>query len=138
MHFGTQAECQAIPESQISTPIRISGFLSGIVLRYSVVFFLVAFGLQKWTTAEAQGIEPFMRHSPFFSWVYSIFAVQQASEFIGVIELILAVLIAVATPFPKLSTVGSAGAVIMFLLTLSFLITTPGLGPSDQGFCSKI
>jgi uncharacterized membrane protein YkgB len=108
-----------------------------IILRYSLVFFLLVFGAQKWTAIEASGIQPFMQNSPFLSWVYRLFSVQHGSEFIGVIELILGILIAMRKPFPTFCTAGSLGAAFMFLTTLSFFITTPGLGPSDQGFLLK-
>lgn len=137
MQASAQTERRAIPHGPFAAWIRISGRLSGIILRYSVVLFLLAFGAQKWTAAEAMGIEPFIRHSPFFSWIFSLFSVQHASDFIGVIELILAFLIAGGRRFPRLCAAGSSGAVVMFLLTLSFLATTPGLGSSDQGFLMK-
>src|SRR5262249_47763125 len=64
------------------------------VLRYSLVLFLFLFGALKWTAAEAQGIEPMVRHSPFFFWLYPIFGVQRGSEVIGIIELVVGALIA--------------------------------------------
>jgi uncharacterized membrane protein YkgB len=57
------------------------------------------------------------------------------SAVLGVVELTIAILIA-ARPFsPRASVVGSAVAVGMFLTTLSFLVTTPGVWePSAGGF----
>ncbi len=54
---------------------------------------------------------------------------------LGVVEVAVALLIA-ARPFsPRVSALGSALAVGMFLTTLSFLVTTPGVWePSLGGF----
>ena len=46
----------------------------------------------------------------------------------------LAILIGLRPWSAKASVVGSAGAVLMFLTTLSFLLSTPGWEPSLGGF----
>ena len=106
------------------------------VLRYSLVFFLVFFGVLKWTAAEAKGIAPMVSHSPFFVWLYPTFGVQGGSEVIGVIELVIAVLIVVRRWAPRASAIGSTAAAGMFLITLSFIFTTPNLG-EGAGFLLK-
>lgn len=97
------------------------------VLRYSLVFFLLFFGALKWTVDEARGVNPLIVNSPFLSWTNHLFGIQGASEFIGVIELAVAVLIGLRRWKPLLSAWGSVLAVAMFLVTLSFLFTTPNV-----------
>ena len=54
---------------------------------------------------------------------------------LGVIEVAIAILLAVRPFSPRASALGSALAVGMFLTTLSFLVTTPGVWePSAGGF----
>jgi len=53
---------------------------------------------------------------------------------IGAIEMSIAILIALRRWFPTASAAGSLGAVIIFLTTLSFIITTPGWEPTLGGF----
>jgi uncharacterized membrane protein YkgB len=53
---------------------------------------------------------------------------------VGAIEMTVAILIALRCWFPTLSAVDSVGAVLKFLTTLSFIITTPGWEPSLGGF----
>jgi uncharacterized membrane protein YkgB len=62
-------------------------------------------------------------------------SVRGFSAVLGVVEVAIALLIA-ARPFsPRVSALGSALAVGMFLTTLSFLVTTPGVWePSAGGF----
>ena len=102
--------------------------VGAFILRYSLVFFLLLFGALKWTPAEANGIQPMVSHSPLFFWLYPAFGVQRGSEVIGVIELILGVLIGLRRWSPRLSAIGSLGASVMFVITLSFLVTTPNIG----------
>lgn len=103
---------------------RVGAFL----LRYSLVFFLLFFGALKWTTAEAQGIQPLVGNSPALRWLYPLFGVQGGSEFIGVIELVLGTLIACRRWSPRASAAGSLIASAVFVVTLSFLVTTPNVG----------
>ena len=119
---------------------RVAALLStigGIILRYGIVLFLVVFGLAKWTEAEALAIQPMVAHSPLLFWLYQLTDVQHGSEIIGVVELTIAALMAVRPFRPFFSAIGSLLAIPMFLTTLSFLVTTPGLGPSDGGFLLK-
>jgi uncharacterized membrane protein YkgB len=62
-------------------------------------------------------------------------SVRGFSAVLGAVEVAIALLIA-ARPFsPRASALGSALAVGMFLTTLSFLVTTPGVWePSAGGF----
>ena len=67
------------------------------------------------------------------SWVYGFMSVRGFSAVLGVVEVAIALLIA-ARPFsPRASALGSALAVGMFLTTLSFLVTTPGVWASSAG-----
>jgi uncharacterized membrane protein YkgB len=103
--------------------------------RYGLVVVVGWIGLMKFTAYEAEGISPFVAHSPLMSWVYGFMSVRGFSAVLGVVEVAIALLIA-ARPFsPRASALGSALAVGMFLTTLSFLITTPGVWePSAGGF----
>ena len=53
---------------------------------------------------------------------------------IGSIEITVAVLIGLRPLFPKASFIGSLGAVTTFLLTVSFLLSTPGAVHLKYGF----
>jgi reactive chlorine resistance protein C len=58
--------------------------------------------------------------------MYSLLSLQPVSNLIGAIEITVAVLIALRPVSPKASFLGSLGAIIIFLLTTSFLFSTPG------------
>jgi uncharacterized membrane protein YkgB len=103
--------------------------------RYGLVVVVGWIGLMKFTAYEAEGIRLYVANSPLMSWVYGLMSVRAFSAVLGVIEVATALLIA-ARPFsPRASALGSALAVGMFLTTLSFLVTTPGVWePSAGGF----
>jgi len=109
------------------------------VLRYSLVFFFLAFGLYKFTPQEAAGVEPLMAHSVLLFWVDALLGVRGGSALIGVVEIAIALGIAARHFAPKLAVWGSLGAAFALVNTLSFLFTTPGLDPqsSDAGFLLK-
>lgn len=113
--------------SSAAALLRSSG---AFVLRYSLVFFLVFFGALKWTSGEALAIQPMVAFSPLLSWLYVIADVQRGSEIIGVVELVIGALILSRRWAPRASAFGSLAAAGMFLVTLSFLITTPNAGQS--------
>ena len=97
-----------------------------VVLRYGLVLLVLWFGVFKFTPTEAQAIQPLVSHSPFLSWLYALTDVRGASRLIGLLEIAIALLIACRPLSARLSAIGSVGAIIMFLTTLSFLVTTPG------------
>jgi uncharacterized membrane protein YkgB len=90
--------------------------------------------IMKATEYEALGIQPLIANSPFMSWMYQVWTVRHATEFVGVTELIFAILIALRRWSPRLCAIGSAGGIVMFVTTLSFILTTPGWEPSLGGF----
>jgi len=60
--------------------------------------------------------------------------VRAVSNGIGTVEIALAVLIAARRFSPALVAAGSLGAVGMFAITLSFLVSTPGVWVPVPGF----
>src|SRR5215475_7012990 len=119
-------------KSSLSSQVEAVG--SGLA-RYGLAVVVAWIGLTKFTAYEAEGIRPFVANSPLLSWVYGPLSVQGFSAALGVVEVAIALLIAARPLSPRVSALGSALAVGMFLTTLSFLVTTPGVWePSLGGF----
>jgi uncharacterized membrane protein YkgB len=104
------------------------------LVRYGLALVLAWIGAMKFTVYEANGIQPLVANSPLMSWVYHILSVQLFSNALGLVEIVIAVTIALRPLSPVVAAVGSGAAVVMFLTTLSFLVTTPGWEPSLGGF----
>lgn len=102
-------------------------------IRYGLVLVLLWIGGMKFTAYEAEGISVFVAHSPLMSWAYSLFSVQGFSAMLGAAEIVIALLIASRPLSARAALVGSASAVGMFLTTLSFLLTTPGVWEASAG-----
>jgi uncharacterized membrane protein YkgB len=91
-----------------------------------MVVIFVSFGMQKFTLQSAQGIVQFISNSPFISWL-SIFGFRGEAYFLGVVEFVIAALLAAGAFSPILSAAGSLMGVITFAITWSFFFTTPGV-----------
>jgi uncharacterized membrane protein YkgB len=96
------------------------------ISRYGLVLVLLLIGLLKFTAAEAAGIQPLIAHSPLMSWMYAVLGVRGVSALIGTIEITVALLVALRPLSAGTSFVGSLGCIVTFLLTTSFLLSTPG------------
>ena len=103
-------------------------------VRYGLVLVLLWIGGMKFTAYEAEGISGFVSNSPLMFWAYQLFSKGQFSAILGFTELLTAVLIAARPVSARLSAVGSALAVGMFLTTLTFLFSTPGVIEASLGF----
>src|SRR5262249_21183455 len=101
--------------------------------RYGLVVVVTWIGLMKFTAYEAEGISKYVDDSPLMSWVYGVMSHRGVSAVLGVVELTIAILIALRPFSPRASALGSALAVGMFLTTLSFLLTTRGVWAADAG-----
>ena len=111
---------------------RIS-ILGSVLVRYGLVVVIAWIGALKYTATEAARIQPFIAHSPFMSWMNSLLSERALSGVLGTIEILAAVLIAMRPWQPRASAAGSALATLLFLGTLSFLFTTPGIADDAAG-----
>ncbi|MGX9787587.1 YkgB family protein [Mycobacterium sp. MMS18-G62] len=107
--------------------------LAALVARYGLVIVLAWFGAMKFTSYEAHGISHWVANSPLLSWLYNIMSIDAFGRLNGSIELIVAALLAVKPWFPKASVVGGVFASLFFVTTLSFMVTTPGVGEASAG-----
>ncbi|HEX2284279.1 MAG TPA: DUF417 family protein [Mycobacterium sp.] len=107
--------------------------VAGLLARYGLVIVIAWYGGLKFMNYEAQGIQPLVSESPFMAWLYEFFSVYTFSALLGVFELAAAVLLAVKPWWPKVSIGGSVLAIMLFLATISFMFTTPGVMDASQG-----
>lgn len=108
-------------------------FKSLALLRWALVIVFLWFGGMKFTEYEANAIAPFISNSPFMSWLHSLFGIRGASYVIGVLELSTAVVLAIGARIPFFSALGAAMSATTYLITLTFFVTTPGIGEATAG-----
>lgn len=104
------------------------------VLRYGLAFILIYVGLLKFTAYESFAAADFVVNSPLFSWLLDIFSPRTFAGILGSVEILLGLLIVTRLFMPRLSAVGSIGASLLFLVTLTFLFTTPQVWQTGYGF----
>lgn len=107
--------------------------VGGLFARYGLVIVIAWIGAMKFTAYEADAIQPLIANSPAMSWLYGIFSVRSFSALLGVVELSVAALLAIKPWAPRLSAVGSLLAIGLFIATLSFILTTPGVWAAAAG-----
>ncbi len=103
------------------------------ITRYGLVVVLLLIGFLKFTAAEAAGIQPLVSRSPLLSWIYLFLSVRGVSNLIGAIEIAVAVMLALRPISARASFVGSLGSIVTFLLTTSFVFSTPGAVQLSHG-----
>jgi reactive chlorine resistance protein C len=109
--------------------------IAGVLGRYGLVVVIGWIGALKFANFEAHQIQPLVANSPLMGWLYDFMPVYTFSALLGVLEVSCAVLLAIKPLAPKLSIIGSLIAIVLFVSTVSFLFTTPGIAePKGGGF----
>ncbi|KAF7782069.1 hypothetical protein PRUB_b1477 [Pseudoalteromonas rubra] len=92
----------------------------------AIVLFWI--GGMKFLELEAKAIVPLVETSPFMAWLYTLFSVQQASDLIGIYDLVFAIVLGLGVWFNKrlVMLVGLAGTGAVFVMTQTFLFTADG------------
>lgn len=96
------------------------------VISIGIVVMLLWAGSYKMTGPGADGIVPLVTNNPLISWHFKLFGVYHGSDLIGLTEVIAAMLIITGWFKPQAGIIGAAIAVLMFFVTSTMLITTPG------------
>jgi uncharacterized membrane protein YkgB len=107
--------------------------LGTFMTRYGLVVVFAWIGAMKFTAYEANGIQPLVANSPLMSWLYNILSVQAFSNCLGALEIAIAVMIAAKPISARISAAGSALAAVLFLGTLSFMLSTPPVWEATLG-----
>ena len=105
-----------------------------VVLRSMLAGSLLWVGALKFVEYEAEQIQPMVSSSPLFSRINRILGTRKVAGLIGLTEIVMGTLIAARPLSPRASALGSLGATGMFLTTLSFILSMPGVWHEEHGF----
>ena len=97
-----------------------------LITSIGIIVMLLWAGSYKMTVPGAEGIVPLVSHSPLISWHFKLFGPYIGSDLIGITEIIAAILIVAGYLKPKAGIIGGLIAVVMFFVTSTMIITTPG------------
>ncbi len=104
------------------------------IMLFGSVFLLIWIGLFKFTPTEAYSIKPLIENHPLTFWMYNLISVEGVSMIIGVFELIVAGMLLLTLKFNTMKRYAGIAMCIIFLMTLSYLFTTPGTWRVVDGF----
>ena len=104
-----------------------------LITSIGMIVMLLWAGSYKMTAPGAEGIIPLVSNSPLISWHFKLLGPYVGSDLIGLTEIIAALLIITGYFKPKAGIVGGLIASVMFFITSTMVITTPGAIISVKG-----
>ncbi|WP_419801967.1 DUF417 family protein [Mucilaginibacter sp.] len=110
---------------------RKTGYNLGVI---AAIIILLWIGLFKFTPTEAMGIKHYVGTSFLMSWMYKVASVHAVSNIIGTYEVVTGLLLLASFWNRKAGLLAGYLGAIIFLTTLSFLITAPGTWKLVDGF----
>lgn len=94
---------------------------------FGTALILLWIGIFKFTPTEAKAIENLITHHPLSFWAYEVFSLQTVSNIIGVIEVLTAIGLILSVWFSALKKYVGWTMIVTFVVTLSYLFTTPNM-----------
>lgn len=106
------------------------GYLIGVL---GVSLVLAWIGIYKFTPTEAKLIQPLVENHFAMSWLCNVISVQAVSNIIGATEIVVAIGLIVGIKNNKIAYLSGIAAALIFVTTLSFLLTTPNTWKVSDG-----
>ena len=134
---GTNAEKQGLvlsadpsnePKSNLTT---LAAWISDrnipfLIISAGMIVVLLWAGSYKLTAPGAEGIVPLVSNSPLISWHFKLLGPYIGSDVIGLTEIAAAILIIAGYVKPQAGIIGGIITTLMFFVTSTMVITTPG------------
>ena len=97
-----------------------------LITSIGMIVMLLWAGSYKMTAPGAEGIVPLVSNSPLIWWHFKLFGPYIGADIIGLTEITAAILIIAGYLRPKAGIIGGLIASLMFFITSTMVITTPG------------
>ena len=104
-----------------------------LVTSIGMIVMLLWAGSYKMTAPGAEGIVPLVSNSPLIWWHFKLFGPYIGSDLIGITEVAAASLFIAGYFRPKAGVIGGLVTTVMFFITSTMVITTPGSTISVHG-----
>jgi len=126
-----QVSCANLTKTAKSNLTKLAAWISDhnvpfLITSIGMIVMLLWAGSYKMTSPGAEGIVPLVSNSPLISWHFKLFGTYIGSDLIGLTEIIAALLILTGYFKPKAGIVGGLITSVMFFITSTMVITTPG------------
>lgn len=96
------------------------------VISVGMIVMLLWAGSYKMTAPGAEGIVPLVSNSPLIWWHFKLFGPYIGSDIIGLTEITAAILFIAGYSRPIAGVIGGLITTLMFFITSTMIITTPG------------
>jgi len=106
----------------------------GLIALLGVALPMLMIGLLKFTSIEVRALMPLISNTPWLAWLHLLFGEAGASYFLGVVEILAAILILVSRWSSKAAIAGGALCSLTFIITLSTMLTIPIWEAQSGGF----
>jgi uncharacterized membrane protein YkgB len=106
---------------------------SGVAL-IGIILPLLFIGGLKFTAPEVEALEPLISSAPWLAWLYPLLGKAGASYFLGVVEILAALLLMASLWSPRTGVAGGALAALIFFVTSTLLIIHPAWDERLGGF----
>lgn len=106
------------------------GYYISVAFTALTLFWL---GLFKYTPTEANSIQWLVSNHFAMSWMMKTWTLQTVSNIIGTIEMLSALGMILALFLPKYQKILAIPSVVLFVVVVSFLFTTPGMFKQVDG-----
>jgi uncharacterized membrane protein YkgB len=100
--------------------------VSFLICSVGMIVMLLWAGSYKMTAPGAEGIVPLVSNSPLIWWHFKLLGPYVGSDIIGLTEMAAALLLIAGYFKPKAGIVGGLIATLMFFVTSTMVISTPG------------
>jgi uncharacterized membrane protein YkgB len=125
------SEIQELSKEAKSNLTRLAAWINDrsvpfLITSIGMIVMLLWAGSYKMTAPGAEGIVPLVSNSPLIWWHFKLFGPYIGSDIIGLTEITAAILIIAGYLRPKAGIIGGLIASLMFFITSTMVITTPG------------
>ncbi|MFJ4442236.1 DUF417 family protein [Pseudomonas sp. NPDC089422] len=117
----------------LPTPSQLQA-TGSLIAMLGVALPMFMIGLLKFTTIEVQELVPLISNTPWLAWLYVLFGEAGASYFLGVVEILSAILILGSRWSTLAAIAGGTLCTLTFSVTLSILFTVPIWETESGGF----
>ena len=104
-----------------------------LITSIGMIAMLLWAGSYKMTAPGAEGIVPLVSNSPLIWWHFKLFGPYLGSDIIGLTEITAAILLIAGYFRPKAGILGGLITILMFFITSTMIVTTPGAVIAVQG-----
>ena len=142
MSLGSSGQAIDARKESLASSARLSGEAKGMltklaartndinlpfrVISIGMIVMLLWAGAYKMTAPGAEGIIPLVSNSPLIWWHFKLFGPYIGSDIIGLTEITAALLMVAGHFQPKAGIVGGFIGTLMFFITSTMVISTPG------------